>query len=169
MNKIREEWSWGFSYRIIEENGKGTIGVSFYPDDPDGKFGFIKDLVVDPFSREEGIGTQLLHEAEEVIKDEGYSWARLAVEKNCEPWLLDWYNKEGYIAKDDYKEFDHENYWDMWKAIVPKVAKQPIDVTCSNEYYSCPDLIAKLISFSKFENILISRDEIMMILKDIER
>lgn len=73
--EIKNKWNWGYSVHIIQD-GCGTVAVDF----EDGyEWGYINGLVVHPSRQKQGIGTELMRKAEEVIKEEGYDEAQLLV------------------------------------------------------------------------------------------
>ena len=89
--EIENRWNWGYNIVLIQD-GCGTIEIQF--EDGYG-WGYITGLVVAKSRQRQGIGTELLRKAEEVIKREGYDEAQLWVEKE-RIWVYEWYKRMGY-------------------------------------------------------------------------
>lgn len=101
---------WGESIKYITDDASGMISVTFdYWDEDDDNVAYISSLVVSEDKRGQGIGKTLLHEAENAIRNKGYNYAKLCVEKSNE-WVVDWYKREGYreVNMNGYDEEDRK-------------------------------------------------------------
>ncbi len=77
---------------IYRKDNSGIIRVSF---EEDSSFGFISDLFVKREVRNQRIGTELLHIAENVIGYMTFPFTQLRVKKGT--WMEGWYKRNGYI------------------------------------------------------------------------
>ena len=103
-------WYWGDTIKIITNDGKGTIRVSFDKELPCAAT--IDSFSVVETARNKGIGKQLLEKAEQAAKDydNNIKYVLLDAEKNS--WVVDWYKRCGYEV---IKETD--NYYTMEKTL----------------------------------------------------
>ena len=90
----RCDWGDYFDFRIIADNGKGHVRVSFYPD-----LVMISDLFVQKDYRNKRYGTALLDYVDGLVDAFGNK-------KNVriiplENWEKDWYESRGYNVVDD--------------------------------------------------------------------
>lgn len=105
--EIKNKWNWGYSVLLIQD-GCGTVNIQF----EDGyEWGYITTLVVHHSRQKQGIATQLMKRAEEVIKEEGYDEAQLWVEKE-RTWVYEWYQRLGYK-----KIMDKDGFYKMRKIL----------------------------------------------------
>ena len=95
------DWWWGSSVDIVKEDGTAIVCVKFdeksFP-----KTGYICNLSVSAYCRENGIGTQMMLFAIGECMDNGMTFARLHVEaKNI--WLKEWYERLGFkeLSRDE--------------------------------------------------------------------
>jgi ribosomal protein S18 acetylase RimI-like enzyme len=97
----RNEWIWGKTWMIITEDKAGIIKIS--QDEEDGVV--LSGLSVLPEFRHKGIGTELVKEAERIVRDE------IEEEEIClcvESWnkdLIGWYERLGYQVYDCGREY----------------------------------------------------------------
>ncbi len=97
--EIKNRWDWGYNVFLIQD-GYGVLNIDFM-DGTD--WGHIGGLVVHPSRMKQGIATQLMKRAEEVIVNEGLTLAVLSVERG-RLWQIEWYKRLGYeIYGDDEK------------------------------------------------------------------
>lgn len=103
-------WHWGDTIKIITNDGRGTIRVSFDKEWPCAAT--IDSFSVVETARNKGIGKQLLEQAEQAAKDYDthIKYVLLDAEKNS--WVVDWYKRCGYEV---IKETD--NYYTMEKTL----------------------------------------------------
>lgn len=102
---------------IIKANSLIIRGsVSIYIDRSSTNYAYIYGLFVNLSKRKRGYATQLILEAEKIIKKLDFTGSYLQVNKNS--WVLDWYKKLGYINDDEhetdecyqlYKDFKDNN------------------------------------------------------------
>lgn len=101
MNKRKQKfiyhnahWYWGDTIKIITNDGRGTIRVSFDKEWPCAAT--IDSFSVVETARNKGIGKQLLEKAEQAAKDydNHIKYVLLDAEKNS--WVVDWYKRCGY-------------------------------------------------------------------------
>ena len=91
-------WWWGRTISIIKDDGLASVSVQFDKDYPE--TAFIKGLTVHPSVRQQGIGTELLKEAERVARKNNVSFMELDADiKN--QWLQCWYKKNGFEIKEN--------------------------------------------------------------------
>lgn len=103
--EIENRWKWGYTVTLIQD-GCGTLEIQF--EDGFG-WGYICGLMVHPSRRRQGIATELMRKAEEVIRREGYDEAQLKVEKE-QYWVVEWYKRLGYKMI-----YDYDGYYRMRK------------------------------------------------------
>lgn len=91
-------WKDYYDYRIMTQNGKGHIRVSFFDDEV-----CISDLYVNESYRHQGIATKLLDKVDTLLE------GRQATIIPLEDWEAEWYKKRGYNVKSDgNKYYDNE-------------------------------------------------------------
>ena len=101
MRIHRNNWIWGKTWVIVCDDGSGIIKVSQDPEEGV----VLSGLSVLPESRNQGIGTELVKEAEKIVQDE------IGEEEIClcvESWnkdLVDWYERLGYSVYDRGREY----------------------------------------------------------------
>lgn len=108
FNIWENHYLWGDSVIIIEKEGRGKIEIDFdvkYP-----KRGFINGLTVDPLERRNGLGTALVKEAENVIKERGISYAYLYVDKDKENNVEFW-EKNKYFRLEFLEDTENNFYY----------------------------------------------------------
>ena len=94
MRIHKNKWIWGRTWVIVCEDGSGIIKVSQDPEDGV----ILSGLSVLPENRNQGIGTELVKEAERIVQDE------IGEEEIClsvESWnkdLMGWYERLGYFV-----------------------------------------------------------------------
>lgn len=98
----RNEWIWGRTWVIVCEDGAGIIKIS--QDEDDGVV--LSGLSVLPDHRGKGIGTELMKEAERIVKEEigANENITLSVESRNKE-LIGWYSWLGYSAYDYDKDY----------------------------------------------------------------
>lgn len=105
--EIKNKWNWGYSVTLIQD-GCGTVEIQF---ENGYEWGYITGLVVAKARQRQGIATQLMKRAEEVIREEGYDEAQLWVEKE-RTWTYEWYQRLGYK-----KIMDKDGHYKMRKLL----------------------------------------------------
>ena len=101
MRIHKNKWIWGRAWVIVTENGSGIIKVSHDPEEGV----VLSGLSVLPENRNQGIGTELVKEAERIVKDE------IGEEEIClcvESWnkdLIGWYERLGYQVYNQGREY----------------------------------------------------------------
>jgi len=101
MKIHRNKWIWGRAWVIVTENGSGIVKVSQDPEEGV----VLSGLSVLPENRNQGIGTELVKEAERIVQDE------IGEEEIClcvESWnkdLIGWYKKLGYQVYNQGREY----------------------------------------------------------------
>lgn len=92
MKIHRNKWIWGMAWVIVCDDGSGIIKISQDPEEGV----ILSGLSVLPESRNQGIGTKLVKEAERIVQNEiGEKEICLCVES----WnkdLIGWYESLGY-------------------------------------------------------------------------
>lgn len=96
-------WYWGKTVKIITNDCKGTIRVSFDDEHP-------AEAIIDSFSvvedeQRKGIGTELLKEAERIIKERKVV-GKIILWAVKGSWTVDWYERNGYIVTDDSDKYE---------------------------------------------------------------
>ena len=94
MNKIvhRNPAFWGRTSTIIIADGYGFVMVSQLNDNK--PVAVIHDLIVHKDRRGEGLGRELLEDAEEEAREMGALAIRLSCDKGS--WLEEWYKRHGF-------------------------------------------------------------------------
>ena len=90
---------WGHVWHIITNDGKGHIELQYDKDKPNSVF--ICSLSVTSDKRKQGIGTELLHIAENIAIENGKYFFKLTIDKPKKDWLYDFYINNGYEVHDE--------------------------------------------------------------------
>lgn len=106
MRIYRHQWSDHDSIYI--RNADGGVTVNIYPD----RTAAIYDLIVYPESRGRRMGALLLQLAIQTAKadhcDVLFLWP------DAEPWVIEWYEREGFQMSPEFKNHDGEPAWALW-------------------------------------------------------
>ena len=102
---------WGHVWHIITTDGKGHIELQY--DMCKNSDMFICSLSVTPDKRKQGIGTELLHIAENIAIENNKYEFRLTIDKPKKDWLYDFYIKQGY------KVYSEDEDLIFFKKIIP--------------------------------------------------
>lgn len=118
------DWCWGKSKTITLSDGKGSVEIQYCNG---GNCAYICNLAVVPRIRGNGVGKELLQAAEMDVRSNGWTWARLKVEKDKER-LINWYRKQGWdeirYNSDEGVGSDDEDYIHLFKQITfPRVTE----------------------------------------------
>lgn len=110
MERIETRFWWGTAVTVIARDFCGSVVIEFNDRYTDG---YIGSLCVSERDRNKGHGTELITEAERIIKEYGRNDATLYVEKD--QWLVDWYKRLGYEIVENTSGDDH--YYTMGKKL----------------------------------------------------
>lgn len=91
--------NWGHVWHIVTTDGKGMINAQIEDDDNDTIY--FHGLSVTPDKRRQGIGTELVDDAEKLGKELGRKRFRLNIDKPYKDWLYDYYINLGYEYWDE--------------------------------------------------------------------
>ena len=85
-------WKWGRSFTIIENDATAVIEFTVSNDEPE--LAYLKGLSVHCDSRKEGLGNKMLDTAMTQAKRNGCKYAYLHAEKDS--FVFDWYKRKGF-------------------------------------------------------------------------
>lgn len=88
----KNEWKWGKSFYLIEEDGTATISVSVTNDEPEQAY--ISGLSVLKGHRRKGLGTMFMNMALVEAKSLGCKYAYLMADKDS--FVFEWYKRMGF-------------------------------------------------------------------------
>ena len=92
MVKHLNEWKWGKSFYLIEEDGTATISVSITNDEPEQAY--LGALSVYEPRRNEGRGKKMMCLAMNIARDNGCKYAYLLADKDS--FVFEWYKRMGF-------------------------------------------------------------------------
>ena len=88
----KNEWKWGKSFYLIEEDGTATISVSITNEEPEQAY-FSALSVYEP-RRNEGRGRKMILSAIDIAKENGCKYAYLMADKDS--FVFEWYKRLGF-------------------------------------------------------------------------
>lgn len=85
LNTLAEKWSNNAEFCTCRDSEAGLAGmITFYANRPEEAFVYIPHVYVNPEYRGRRIFSNMLHYTEEYVKNRGYRFMRLEVQKNNE-------------------------------------------------------------------------------------
>lgn len=110
INRIDNDWYWGHTTVLIDNEGRGLLYISQRGDEPDRAV--IHGVQVMSEHHHKGIGTELMNRAISIIEENNnITQIDLFVNKN-DLWIVDWYKTFGFEITDgyDYPSKKYEYY-----------------------------------------------------------